>query len=95
MSKTLDEIKEEVAKEAGFANFQDVFFDEELSPNITDEIAERYAKEKFNEAIELAAENVQMKVHDGFHKTDSYSKHVQLGLNNIQLSKESILKLKQ
>lgn len=88
MSKTLDEIKEEVAKEAGFASFQDVFFDEELSPTITDEIAERYAKEKFNEAIELAskkAKTTKMKYEVGYLRYDYMT----------VVDKESILKLKQ
>ena len=40
-----------------------------------------------------AAEKVQMIVHDGHFKTNSYSKHVQVGANNIQIDKESILSL--
>lgn len=45
------------------------------------------------EALESAAENAIMKVHDGFFKKDSQSSHVQIGLNNIQIDKSSILDL--
>ena len=46
------------------------------------------------EAIKFVAENAKMKVHDGHLKTDSLSTHVQIGANNVQVDKQSILDLR-
>lgn len=50
-----------------------------------------FALEACKEVLKNASENARMKVHDGHFKSDSLSEHIQIGANNIQIDKESIL----
>jgi len=48
----------------------------------------------YNRAIEDAAESATMVYHDGYTKNNYPTKHHQSGADNIQVDKQSILKLK-
>ncbi|OBS12785.1 hypothetical protein ATE49_15485 [Elizabethkingia miricola] len=90
--KRLEEIKNEVAKELEYANW------EVLKNGLSDfkigicyeEVAKRYAREVAQASLEKAAENANIKYHDGHNKLYKAVKHVQIGADNIQIDKESI-----
>ncbi|MVW93668.1 hypothetical protein FCL53_17030 [Elizabethkingia meningoseptica] len=88
--KTLDQIKDEVAKEFGYSSFENSIFYGEIDIRIIDEVAKRYAREVAQASLEKAAENANIKYHDGHNKLYKAVKHVQIGADNIQIDKESI-----
>lgn len=45
------------------------------------------------EVIKEASERMNMTLHDGHFKTNSETSYVQIGANNVQPNKQSILKL--
>lgn len=49
-----------------------------------------YAREVAQASLEKAAENANIKYHDGHNKLYKAVKHVQIGADNIQIDKESI-----
>ncbi|MDV4113923.1 hypothetical protein CMT20_19195 [Elizabethkingia anophelis] len=57
---------------------------------LMDEVAKRYAREVAQASLEKAAENANIKYHDGHNKLYKAVKHVQIGADNIQIDKESI-----
>lgn len=64
--KTLDEIKEEVAKERGYQSFDEMmwFNDDLIREDTLDAIAKRYAAEVAKQALEDAAENAEVEYYD-------------------------------
>ena len=71
--KTLEEIKNEVAKEIGYENYNeyikelyknaDFYFVERIN-KLNNEIAERYAKEVAIASLEKASENARTRIND-------------------------------
>lgn len=59
--KTLEEIKDEVAQELGFLDWEEMFYEDgyEIGDNGIDEVAKRYAKEVAKEALRNASENAK------------------------------------
>ncbi|MCL1692039.1 hypothetical protein [Elizabethkingia anophelis] len=55
--KTLEQIKDEVAKEFGYSDFHNSTFCRKTDVKICDEIAKRYAREVAQASLEKAAEN--------------------------------------
>ncbi|AQX00461.1 hypothetical protein [Elizabethkingia anophelis] len=93
--KTLEQIKDEVAKDFGYESFEkfddkSTFYYDHKTPKIIDEISKRYALEVAQASLEKAAENANIKYHDGHNKLYKAVKHVQIGADNIQIDKESI-----
>ncbi|MDV3536819.1 hypothetical protein CMU91_14970 [Elizabethkingia anophelis] len=65
--KTLDQIKDEVAKEFGYESFEQfddksTFSYDHDTPKIIDTIAKRYAREVAQASLEKAAENAKLKL---------------------------------
>lgn len=99
---TLQEIKDQYAKELGLINFDNLVYNslaKELMKLHLSEIAERYAKARVNEILE----NLDLSIRyddtgrEGctWGDTDFDSKSVEFGYNNaIEVVKELILKLK-
>lgn len=61
--KTLEEIRDEMAQEMGFLDWEEMFYEEgyEIGDNGIDEVAKRYAKEVAKEALKNASENAGTK----------------------------------
>ncbi|MVW92435.1 hypothetical protein FCL53_10710 [Elizabethkingia meningoseptica] len=55
--KTLEQIKDEVAKEFGYSDFHNSTFYRKTDVKICDEIAKRYAREVAQASLQKAAEN--------------------------------------
>lgn len=51
-------------------------------------------KDYASQTLDLASEKARMMYHDGYHKSNSSTGHVQIGADNIQIDKQSILNLK-
>lgn len=89
LKERLQQIKDEVAKESGWSGFNPMMeLGAVFAPNI-DEICKRYAAE----VIKEASERMNMTLHDGHFKKNSETSYVQIGANNIQPNKQSILNL--
>lgn len=71
--KTIEDIKNEVAREHGYANSMDVF---EFAYALCDEVAKRYA----TEAIKADRERIKNKFDDC-----EYADHVIYGINNLPI----------
>ncbi|MDV3636744.1 hypothetical protein CMU84_16460 [Elizabethkingia anophelis] len=54
------------------------------------EMVQVYAREVAQASLEKAAENANMKYHDGLIKLNTPKKYIQLGADNVQIDKESI-----
>lgn len=97
--KTLDEIKEEWAKNHSYENYKE-FMDLTkqcdasqvfIMDGVVNKIAKLYAKEVAREALKNASENAIMKYHCGHFKTDTPTQYHQQGADNIQIDKQSII----
>lgn len=93
MSNRLEEIKNEYAKEKSYDNWTDFINDEAhwMVEKHMNEICEIFAKECCQASLEKASENTTMTFHDGFHKTNEPKKYYQIGADNLQINKESIV----
>lgn len=60
--KTLEQIKDEVAKEFGYSDFHNSTFYRKTDVKICDEIAKRYAREVAQASLEKAAEKAKLKL---------------------------------
>lgn len=52
---------------------------------------QEYAQQVAEDVRQRCADKALMKVHDGHFKTDNPSTHVQIGANNVQIDKQSII----
>jgi hypothetical protein len=59
------------------------------------ELLKQVQTDAYNKALGNAVENVKLLFHDGFHKENKEITYFQSGQDNIQISKQSILKLKK
>ncbi|MDV3882956.1 hypothetical protein CMU04_06445 [Elizabethkingia anophelis] len=90
--KTLEQIKDEVAKKHHYGYWVDLVSQNDVFTidRYHNEVTELYAREVAQASLEKAAENARMKYHDGHNQLYKAVKHVQIGADNIQLDKESI-----
>lgn len=95
--KTLEEIKQEYARENNFYEWSDILYSIDDPAEIDehfDKVANRFAKEVAREALKNAADNAIMKYHCGHFKTDTPTQYHQQGADNIQIDKQSIINKK-
>lgn len=82
-----------------FKGFLEVVFSEVLNKEITTETAIRDITSFVYEACDLVqeeqqkriADNTKMLLHDGFHKSNKQTKYYQIGADNLQIDKSSII----
>lgn len=85
--KTLEQIKEEYAKELGYSSWNAIGYDANYSKR-TDEVARRYATECAKESLRLASENATIVNRFG-NDIGCYS--FDINRNKIWINKQSIL----
>ncbi|OPC53468.1 hypothetical protein [Elizabethkingia bruuniana] len=92
--KTLEQIKEEFAISQQFDTWKRLKYfykdDQCAFENVLDDISQRYAREVAQASLQKAAEEANMKYHDGLIKLNTPKKYIQLGADNVQIDKESI-----
>lgn len=99
MAKTLKQIKDEVAKMAGYEDWLEV--PEQALFKIKnvligyDELVDIVIKKFANCKLEQAAESANMIYHCGHTKQNTQTKHHQMGADNLQVNKQSILNLRE
>jgi len=90
--KTAEEIQDDYAESKGFNTFYELLRDDLRSSDYhVDKVQKIYAKQVAEQVLKDAAENAFMLYHCGHFKRDIPTKHHQVGANNIQIHKQSIL----
>jgi len=89
----LEEIKNEYALFNNYPNWDEFISDTPIfrREEHYDEIGKIYAEECVKASLEKASKNTEMHYHDGYFKTNTPKNYVQIGSDNVQINKDSII----
>jgi hypothetical protein len=68
-----------------------IWWKKQESVNFTEEEYKNHIRSIIEDSLTIVAENAKMKFYDGHHKENSELTYFQSGINNLQISKKSIL----